>query len=85
MGLGLFLMVLGAILAFAVEDHVDNLNLRVMGLIIMIAGAAVVAHYRGRVERERVITRREGGDGPETEEVVRERDADHHTGHESSY
>jgi uncharacterized membrane protein len=90
MGSGLFLLVVGAILAFAVDDSVPHINLHVTGAIIMLAGAAVIAHARNRVERERVITRRDGTDaGEETqhvvEEVVRERDSAHQQGRDSSY
>ena len=90
MGSGLFLLVVGAILAFAVDDGVPRVNLHVTGVIIMLAGAAVIAHARNRVVRERVITRRAGGESGESteqvvEEVVRERDATHPHGRESSY
>jgi hypothetical protein len=90
MGLGLFLVVVGAILAFAVDDNLPDVNLGVAGLIIMLAGAAVIAHARNRVVRERVVTRRDGdaGDGPShvIEEVIRERDAGQpQPGRDSSY
>lgn len=57
MGAGLLLVVLGAIIAFAVDDQVPGLNLDVTGLILMVAGALVIAHARQR-ERERDFERR---------------------------
>lgn len=57
MGGGLFLMVIGAIVAFAVDDEVPGLNLTVTGVILMLAGAVVVLHARQR-ERERDAERR---------------------------
>jgi membrane-bound ClpP family serine protease len=55
MGAGLSLIVIGALLAFAVEDDVSGINLGIAGLILMIAGAAVLvialiqmAMYRDR-------------------------------------
>jgi len=90
MGSGLFLLVVGAILAFAVDDGVPHINLHVAGFIIMLAGAAVIVYTRNRVERERVITRRDGADAGEptqhvVEEVVRERDSAWPHGRDSSY
>ena len=78
MGTGVFLMVVGAILAFAVDDDVPNINLGVTGLILMIAGAVVIAHARYNEQREKVVTLREESEDPHTaprvvEEVVRER------------
>ncbi|MET7282454.1 DUF6458 family protein [Kribbella sp. NPDC005582] len=39
-GVGIALVTLGAIIAFAVRDTSDSLNLRALGIIIMLAGAA---------------------------------------------
>ena len=55
-GVGLFLVVLGAILAFGVRDGVPALNLTVVGIILMLAGGAVIAHARQR-ERRRDLER----------------------------
>src|SRR5665648_48854 len=41
-GLGIFLMVVGAVLAFAVNASVEAVNLEVVGWICMIAGAAAI-------------------------------------------
>ena len=37
-GVGIFLMVVGAILAFAVRDSWDAVNLQVVGYILLLAG-----------------------------------------------
>jgi hypothetical protein len=37
-GVGIFLMVLGAILAFAVESNVPGINVKALGVILMLAG-----------------------------------------------
>ena len=39
-GAGIFLMVVGGILAFAVQDSWDAVNLTVVGYILMLAGLA---------------------------------------------
>jgi membrane protein implicated in regulation of membrane protease activity len=80
MGTGIFLLVIGAILAFAVKDGVPGINLGVTGVILMIAGAAIVVHARYSDEREKRVTlREEGPDLPEAhvvEEIVKERHKD---------
>lgn len=38
-GVSIFLAAVGAILRYAVADQVDNIDLRMVGLILMIAGA----------------------------------------------
>jgi membrane protein implicated in regulation of membrane protease activity len=43
-GVGIFLMVLGAILAFAVETDVPGINVNTLGVILLIIGV-VVALY----------------------------------------
>jgi membrane-bound ClpP family serine protease len=80
MGTGIFLLVIGAILAFAVKDDVPGINLGITGVILMIAGAAILAHSRYSDEREKRVTlREEGPDLPEAhvvEETVKERHKD---------
>ena len=56
MGGGMFLMVVGAILAFAVDDDVPGIDLGMTGLILMLAGAAAIAYARRGSERERTVT-----------------------------
>jgi membrane-bound ClpP family serine protease len=57
MGAGILLAVVGAILTFAVDNDLPGVNLRIVGVILMVAGAAVIAHSRRTTRRERVITR----------------------------
>ena len=57
MGAGVSLAVLGAILAFAVRADPPGINLPVVGLILMVAGAALIVHARRGSRHERVITR----------------------------
>jgi F0F1-type ATP synthase assembly protein I len=80
MGAGLTLVVVGALLAFAVKDDVPGLNLVVAGLILMLAGCAVIAHARATAQKEKV-TRREETDDPVShthvvQETVRQRRGD---------
>ncbi|MGW6283058.1 DUF6458 family protein [Kribbella sp. NPDC055071] len=59
-GVGIFLMVVGAVLAFAVKDSWDAVNLQVVGYILMLAGLAGIAlsfyitNRRRRVETDAI-------------------------------
>jgi putative Mn2+ efflux pump MntP len=64
-------MVVGALLAFAVEDHVPNLNLPVAGVILMIAGAVLIAHDQ-RTSRKTFVRREESTDPDEPTHIVEE-------------
>ena len=67
MGIGasVFLIALGAILAFAVDFELVGLDIKVIGIILMIAGAIGLAltmlvfgrRDRGIVAEDRVVTR----------------------------
>ncbi len=68
MGLGVsfFLVAVGAILRYAVTEHVSGVSLPTVGLILMIVGIAGLiisvafllgARPRGRVVRDRVVER----------------------------
>lgn len=67
MGIGasVFLIALGAILAFAVDFELAGLDIKVIGIILMIAGAIGLAltmlmfgrRDRGIVAEDRVVTR----------------------------
>jgi hypothetical protein len=57
MGAGVTLAVLGAILAFAVRADPGVISLPVVGVILMVAGAALIVHARRGSRHERVITR----------------------------
>jgi membrane protein implicated in regulation of membrane protease activity len=65
-GVGIFLIVVGAILAFAVDATVAGLDINVVGWVLMLAGAAGLVlffyfSHRRRVPRE-VMTERRGYD-----------------------
>ena len=56
-GAGIFLITLGAILAFAVRDDSGRLDLNVVGVIVMLAGAAGIwLSYHLTNRRRRVRT-----------------------------
>jgi len=52
MGIGVFLAILGAILAFAVRRDSSVVDLQIVGLILMVAGAAVI--YQARKGRTKI-------------------------------
>lgn len=64
-GVSVFLLALGAILAFAVDYSVSGLDINVIGIILMVAGAIGLLltmlvfgrRDRGGVAEERVVTR----------------------------
>jgi uncharacterized membrane protein len=59
-GVGIFLMVVGAVFAFAVRDSWDAVNLQVVGYILLLAGVAGIAlsfyitNRRRRVETDAI-------------------------------
>ena len=56
-GVGIFLMVVGAILAFAVQDSWNAVNLTVVGYILMLAGlAGILLSFYITNRRRRVDT-----------------------------
>ncbi len=64
-GVSVFLLALGAILAFAVDYSVSGLDINVIGIILMVAGAIGLLltmlvfgrRDRGVVAEDRVVTR----------------------------
>ena len=56
MGPGVFLLIVGAILAFAVRGDTRVVDLQTVGLILCVAGAALVWHARNGSTREREVT-----------------------------
>lgn len=57
LGLSILLGAVGAILRYAVSDQVDDVDLRMIGLILMIAGAVgLVAGLIQLASRRRVVT-----------------------------
>ncbi|GAA1592038.1 MULTISPECIES: DUF6458 family protein [Kribbella] len=75
-GVGIFLMVVGAVLAFAVRDSWDAVNLQVVGYILMLAGLAgillsfYITNRRRRVETNAI--------DPAVEEEYRVVEEHHH-------
>lgn len=64
MGAGVLMAVLGAILTFAVRVDAPGVDLQVVGLILMVAGGAVIAYARRTIEREQVVTEVEAPTDP---------------------
>ena len=56
MGPGIFLLVVGAILTFAVRADTSVVDLQTMGLIFLVAGGVLVWHDRNGSTREREVT-----------------------------
>ncbi len=81
---GITLLIVGAVLTFAVRAQPSFIDLRVLGVILMIAGAALIWMGRRGSLHERVITRTREQSGPggadspikgrRTRETIRERD-----------
>ena len=60
-GLSILIAATGAILRYAVADNVDNVDLRMVGLILMIAGAVgLVAGLVMSAARRRTVVERPG-------------------------
>jgi hypothetical protein len=55
MGLGIFLLILGAILTFAVRGDTSVVDLQVAGVILMVAGAVIVYLTRNGTIKMRTI------------------------------
>jgi hypothetical protein len=78
-GVGIFLMVLGAILAFAVETDVPGINVNTLGVILMVTGAVVIFYsllFWSSLTpwgRRRVATRRRMVGLEEPVEIIEER------------
>lgn len=60
-GAGIFLTVVGAILRYAVSDQVDNVDLRMIGLILIVAGlvGTVIGIFVELSRRRTVVVDRE--------------------------
>lgn len=73
LGSGIFLLVVGAILAFAVRDSIEAVDLTMVGYICMVAGALAVLlalimqRQRANTSHHEVVDRRESGSRPPTE------------------
>jgi hypothetical protein len=55
MGLGIFLLILGAILTFAVRGDTSVVDLQVAGIILMVAGAVIVYLTRNGTIKMRTV------------------------------
>jgi hypothetical protein len=81
-GVGISLMVLGAILAFAVEADVPGINANALGVILMLIGLVAVLYsllFWSNLTpwgRRRILARRRLVGGERTVEVVEERPFD---------
>jgi hypothetical protein len=72
MGVGVFLLILGAILAFAVRKDTSAIDLQIVGVILMVAGGAILYFVRnGKTVRE-TITRDDLSDPSRPVHIVRE-------------
>jgi hypothetical protein len=73
-GAGISLVVLGAILAFAVRTDASVIDLQIVGLIFMLAGAAIIGHYRRERRQKQIFTHIEqsAGSQPVHETVTHE-------------
>ena len=63
---GIVLIIIGAIFTFALKAESDWLNTRVLGLILMLGGAAFI--WRSRARRREVVTHETNGPGGSTED-----------------
>jgi hypothetical protein len=78
-GVGIFLTVLGAILAFAIETDVPGINVNTLGVILMVTGAVVILYsllFWSSLTpwgRRRVVARRRMVGLEEPVEIIEER------------
>ncbi|MFP5326256.1 MAG: DUF6458 family protein [Acidimicrobiia bacterium] len=78
-GVGIFLIAVGAILTFAVDLHTSGIDLSVVGVILMIVGAiGILASFmlfgdHGYYSRSRRVVYDDEVDAPARRSVVRER------------
>jgi hypothetical protein len=70
---GIIFVVIGAILAFAVRAEASAVDLQVVGLIFIVAGAAIMAYSRREKRSAQVLTRVEhSAAGSEEPRMVQE-------------
>jgi len=70
MAAGIVLIIIGAIFAFAVKAESSWLDTQVVGVILILGGAAFI--WRSRVKKREVVTREteSAGDGSQTEQTT---------------
>lgn len=76
MGPGVALLIIGAIFTFAIRKELPGIDIQTVGLILMLAGVAVIVHARyGRVHEEETTRIEEQPVDPTmpTHSVVREK------------
>lgn len=56
MGAGVFLVIVGAILSFAVRRDTSAVDLQVVGVILMVAGGTIIYFVRNRKTVRETIT-----------------------------
>jgi uncharacterized protein (TIGR04206 family) len=75
-GLGVFLLAVGLILVFAVQDAISAVDLRVVGWILVLAGVLVIAltavTMRSRTSRTVATTTHADGTQTTTEQASRQ-------------
>lgn len=65
MGPGVALLIIGAILAFAVRKETPAIDVQTVGVILMLGGAAVIVHARRGGRHEHEVTRVEDSEDPD--------------------
>jgi hypothetical protein len=80
-GVGVLLAVIGAILTFAVRANTSVINLPVVGIILMVAGGALIWHGSKGTHRKKIVTREERPGGATfptstVRQTIEERDVD---------
>ena len=74
-GVSVFLLAVGAILAFAVTDTLSGVDLTIVGYILMVAGLIGLALAAAAISRRsRVVGGGDGGPSGAERVVTRERD-----------
>ena len=65
MGPGVALLIIGAILAFAVRKETPAIDIQTVGVILMLGGVAVIVHARRGERHEHEVTRVEDSEDPD--------------------
>jgi uncharacterized membrane protein HdeD (DUF308 family) len=65
MGPGVALLIIGAILAFAIRRETPAIDMQTVGVILMLGGVAVIVHARRGERHEHEVTRVEDSEDPD--------------------